>query len=154
MELNQEKIIFVETADGPQEITLQPQHFSIDPGELDRELCQMGKLLIYYGEIETALRMEVERKEAALEKFEADFDSHVRFEHKAKNEKVTEKVVEAAVVSSEARQRLLESLRFSRSNHGMARWAMKALEAKKDCLIAMSYRERELIKAERFGGLS
>jgi len=97
MNINQNKIIQVETTEGLQEVILPVEDFGIDPTDIDAVLCKMGKLLLYYGEVEAALKMEVERKEADLEKLEADFDSHVRWEAKTKSEKITEKQVETKV---------------------------------------------------------
>src|SRR3990167_1701901 len=150
MNINQNKIIQVETTEGLQEVILPVEDFGIDPTDIDAVLCKMGKLLLYYGEVEAALKMEVERKEADLEKLEADFDSHVRWEAKTKSEKITEKQVETKVTVNPQRLQLIENLHRSRKNYNLARWAMKALDAKKDCLLAIAYRDKEIMRVDRY----
>jgi hypothetical protein len=144
------KRVALETPDGVVEYILEQDHFTIDPSHIDLELCNMGKVMLGYGEIETHLRLEVERKEAALDKYKADLDTKIRTDASIAGTKMTEGKVTAAITSDETRVALVESLATSRRHHNMMKWAMIALQSKRDCLIALAYRERQLMKAGEY----
>ncbi len=145
-----DKVVTLERPDGPVSFTLPVNDFTIDPTELDKELCNLGRVMLQYGEIEAELRLEVERKAAALTKLEADLDTSTRLDLSKAGIKVTEKKVESTVSGHMQRINWLESLSKSRRNHNMMKWAMKAIDCKRDCLIALSYRERQLMKADQY----
>ncbi len=145
-----DKKVTLERPEGPVTFTLPENDFTIDPTELDRELCNLGRIMLQYGEIEVELRLEVERKGAAIDKMEADLDTDTRLDMSRTGIKITEKKVESTVQGHAKRIQALESQSVSRRNWNMMRWVMKALDAKKDCLIALSYRERQLMKADQY----
>lgn len=145
-----DKTVTLERPGGPVTFTLPANDFTIDPTELDRELCSLGRVMLQYGEIECELRLEVDRKGAALSKLEADLDDTTRLEMSKAGIKVTEKKVESGIQGNPERLAALESVSVSRRNWNMMRWAMRAIDAKKDCLIALSYRERQLMKADQY----
>lgn len=150
MDLESDKVVEVENGSSVQQITIPPRHVSIDESCIDSDLCSMGKFLLYYGEVETILRLEVERKQAELKRLEADLNSVVRATAKNNGEKLTEAMVDSKVITDPNRLALIESLLKSQKNHNLARWVMSALNAKKECLIAISYRENQIIKADRY----
>lgn len=150
MNLESDKIIEVETNGGSYTIEVPPRHVSIDESCIDADLCSMGKFLLYYGEIDAAIKIEVERKEAELDRLEADLDAQIRANASITNDKLTEARVKGLVTTNSNRLQLVESLLKSKKNYNMMRWIMAALNAKKDCLIALSYRENQMMKAERF----
>lgn len=129
---------------------LKPEDFAIDTTLMERELCNMGSTMLHYAEIEVELKAEVERKETALVKLEADIDTNIRSTAAANNEKITEAKISTQVKGDLVRLQLLEELATIHQNHNMMRWAMKALDAKRDCLLAYSYRERQLMKSEQY----
>jgi hypothetical protein len=106
--------------------------------------------MLDYGELETELRLEVDRKKAALDKLEADLDVAERLEASKTGVKVTEKRIEKAILGHVDRIAALESIAESKKHHNMMRWAMMALQSKRDCLINLSYRERQLMKADHY----
>ncbi len=150
MDLESDKFIELELENSLHTVVVTPRHVSIDESCIDADLCSMGKYILYYGELEAALKLEVERKEAALEKLEADLDAKVRAMAAASNNKLTEARVEGAVTTDPDRLILIDSLLKSKRNHNMIRWVMKALDAKKECLITLSYRENQIAKADRY----
>lgn len=145
-----DKVVTIERPEGPVSFSLPKEDFTIDPTALDKDLCALGRVMLDYGEIEAELRLEVDRKDAALERLEADLDTRCRVDLANQAEKVTEKKVEAAINAHPDRLAALDSLAVSRRNWNLMRWAMKALDAKRDCLIAMGYRERQLMKADHY----
>lgn len=143
-------IVHVNQEDGnPVAYDFDPKHFSTDDEEIDLELCNIGKLLLNYGEIEAALRFEVGKGEANLERVGALVDADIR--NKA-TEKLTEPKIKNKVVLSEPYKAAKESVNISRRNHAMARWAMVALQQKSECLRALAYRDRALGRADAHGG--
>ena len=146
----QDKVILIENGEDIQEITIPPRHVSIDESCIDADLCSMGRFLLYYGEVETVLRLEVERKQAELKRLEADLDVTLRADAKNNNEKLTEAMLASKIVLDARRQGLVSGLLKSQKNHNLARWLINALNAKKECLIAISYRENQIIKADRY----
>jgi len=144
------KQVIIERADGPVAFELRPDDFTIDPSHIDLELCNLGRTMLEYGELETELRLEFERKDAALEKLEADIDMLLRAHFSNTGVKVTEKKLECEIARNVTRLAAVESKAVSNRHWNMMRWAMKALEAKKDCLVALAYRERQLMKADEF----
>lgn len=149
-DIDKDKIIEIENGDKTEIITIDPRFVSIDESCIDSDLCSMGRFLLYYGELETVLRLEVERKQAALKRLEADLDAMVRANAKNNGEKLTEAMVTSEVIKNVDRQALIASMLKSQKNHNLARWVMTALNAKKECLIAISYRENQIIKADRY----
>jgi hypothetical protein len=131
-------------------VTPHAQTFTIDPTNIDSELCGLGRVSIEFAEVECILKTEVEKKENSLSKLEADLDIHLRTKAQTEGTKITEKTLDSLVNSNETRLELIESLRISRDNYNKIKWVMKTLLSKKDCLIALAYRDRELIKADRY----
>lgn len=141
--------IILDRPTGKQKVTIDPALFTIDPSDLDRDMCSIGKVLVECGSIEAELRTEVARKEAALEKLYADLDATVRVSANATGEKVTEGRVKSMIIATTQYTAALESLHESSKNANISRWVMVALQKKADCLLAMSYRESRLSKFER-----
>ena len=144
------RTVVIERPDGAVQATLQATDFKIDPSSIDSQLCNLATLILSYGEIETELRVEAERKHAGVDKLEADLDEAYRLEMSKIGAKTTEAKVKNAVLGNPIRLQALESLSQSRRNHNMLKWAMKALDAKRDCLLALAYRERQLMKADHY----
>ena len=141
--------VLIEKPNGKQKVILDDKLFSIDPADLDRAMCIIGTHLVECGTIEAELRVEVARKEATLNKLEADKDSEIRIAAAGAGEKMTENKVKNMIISSPDYQLALESLRGSTKNANIMRWVMVALQKKADCLLSMSYRETKLIKLEK-----
>jgi len=141
--------VFIEKPNGRQKVLLDDKLFSIDPADLDRAMCIIGNHLVECGTIEAELRIEVARKEAALEKLEADKDSEIRMGAKSSGDKMTENRVKNMIISSPDYSAAIASLHESTKNANIMRWVMVALQKKADCLLSMSYRETKMIKLEK-----
>ncbi len=128
------------------EFELKPEYFEIDPSNMDHELCTIGRIVLEYGQIEAELKIEVARKKAALEALEA----RVYRESKLGTEKATMETLKHMVKEDVDRLGGVESYNKSQENYEIMRNAMSALSKKIECLIAMSYRERQLIKTEAY----
>jgi multidrug resistance efflux pump len=135
---------------GGEQFTIDPQDFTIDMSNITPDLCTTGAKMLDYGALEARLRTEVSSKEAQVEKIKADLDASIRAEAISSGEKLTEKKIEYKIVGSEQYQSSILSLRESKENYNVMRWAMTALTKKTDCLISLSYRERQLMKADTF----
>ncbi|MDY6958096.1 MAG: hypothetical protein SVK08_02960, partial [Halobacteriota archaeon] len=114
------------------EYPLRDEDFTIDPSNIDVELCNMGRTMLEYGEIETQLRLEVDRKEAALKKFEADLDARFRSDFAKQGIKATESKIQNTIISNETRNEIVADILKSRRHHNLMRWVMQALQAKRD----------------------
>ena len=129
-------------------LELESRHFIIDPGALDWDLCNMGQILVNYGEIEAELKAEVERLDSSLELLTANLDTETRAWAKGAGEKITENQISRTITKNEGYQEAVEALRLTRRDHNLMRWAMTALSKKVECLINLSLRERQLMKSE------
>lgn len=143
----QEREIQYETAEGVTALKIEPHHFTIDPSCIDADLCTIAALMLEYGSVEAYLRLDVESREAGLQKYEGELDVKIRDEGITK---LTEGRIEAMVNSDTKRSALIADLGKAKLNLNIVRWATKALDGKRDCLIAMAYRENQLIKSERY----
>lgn len=135
---------------GDEQYTIDPKDFSIDESNITPELCTVGAKMLDYGVLETRIRTEVASKEAYVEKLKADLDTRIRADAISSGEKLTEPRIGHKITASLEYQEALESLRTSRESFNVMRWAMVALAKRADCLIAFSYRERQLMKADTF----
>jgi hypothetical protein len=145
-----DKKVQVEREDGLFEVVLREDDFTIDPSHIDSELCKFGQTMLQYGEIETELQVEVERKKIALEKLKADLDIGIRAQAAKDGVKLTENKIGTQICNNKSKLDLEYELAVSRGYHEMMRWAMRALQGKKDCLTALAYRERQLMKADEW----
>lgn len=145
-----DKVVYVDRDGASCMITLQQDDFTIDPSHIDSELCNMGWIMLQYGEVETELQLEVDRKKAQLEKLKADLYISIRETASKDGIKMTENQLASKVASAATKGALEEEIATSRQNHALIRWAMTALQAKRDCLISLSYRERQLMKADHY----
>jgi hypothetical protein len=157
------KEVYLQQPDGSySKFTLHEEHFTIDPSNLDSDLCKIGQTMLEYGHVEAALKAEVERKEAHLNHVYAEAYAEVRQESKEKKSGVmTESHIKQTIIMMpvyrdavrelyEARLNAVRELYEARLNHNVMKWAMTALEKKVFCLGHMSYRERHIERADGF----
>lgn len=139
--------ISVEQANGARaEFELVSSHFSIDPSEMDTALCQIGALLVNYGQIEAELQLEVSRNEADKERAYAIIDNELR-QMSDKGSKLTEARVKSMITLDPRYSEKVDALGRSRYNHAKIKWAMKALCEKSANLRAQAFRDRKLLEA-------
>lgn len=140
--------IYFDSEHGPQLVEISDEQLSIDPTNLDTDLCGIGKTMLQYGSLEARLRFQVDRAESHLKHVEAVADGVVRENNKAEGKKITEAQVKSLIPQFDEFKEALEKVQASRYNWNLARWVMNSLTAKKDCLLAMNYRDRALIRAD------
>lgn len=136
--------------DDVQVVRLVPSHFSVDPTALDQGLCSLGRLMLYYGEIEVTLGAEVARRQARLKELEGELDLSIRASSVGSADRVTENRISSLVKTNPSHKVSTANLVESEKNHNMMKWVMHVLRGKRDILIALTYREKELIKSDRF----
>jgi len=131
-------------------INLPPHFFNVDPTALDADLCVIGKLMLYYADVETRLGAEVETRAARLKEIEGELDLSIRANGAVTGDRLTENKIAAMIITHPERKNAQAFLVDSERNHNLMKWAMRILQGKRDILIALTYREKELIKSERF----
>lgn len=106
--------------------------------------------MLFYGDIEARLGAEVERREARLKELEGELDLSVRASSAGSGERLTENRITALIQTHPAHKQHVDNLVESRRNHNLMKWAMRVLQGKRDILVALTYREKELIKSDRY----
>lgn len=129
-------------------MNVNPNDFNIDETAIDRELCTLGSTIYTYGEIEGQLRVELEQAKSDLERVEAEMDSFFRLQAKETGAKKTEAQIKNEILLSDLYKASLVNLVDIQKRHNHSKAAMVALSAKRDCLIALSYRDRQMMKAD------
>lgn len=133
-----------------QKINLPPSFFNVDPTAIDADLCAIGRLMLYYADVESKLGAEVESRKARLKEIEGELDLSIRASGAVSGDRLTENKIAATVITHPNRKNMQALLVESERNHNLMRWAMRILQGKRDILIALTYKEKELIKSERF----
>ena len=122
--------------------------FNIDESAIDRELCQLGSKMFEYGQEEGKLKVGLEQAKSNLEFTEAVVDTDIRFKAKTEGTKKTEVQLKNEILLSDLYKSALVKYEDAQKNYNLVKAAMVALSAKRDCLIALSYRDRQLMKAD------
>jgi len=148
--MNESHVVLHSGTEHSRIVPLTAEHFTIDPTALDVDLCRLAAVMIEYAEVEVELGAEVERREAALQRWDADQDLAIRSTPGESGARVTETRIQSMVRVHPDRATLVERLVESKRNHNLMRWVMRAMQGKKDCLIALTYREKALIQSERY----
>lgn len=141
--------VYIERDGQLHEVELDPQVFSIDESELDRELCQMGRLIFEYGRLEAEAKTRVGRLDAEKERLGAILDATVRVRFEKAGEKATEGRIKNAVISDAIYQETVQALIQAETDAATLKWVMSSLTHKSDCLRALAYRESASIKADK-----
>lgn len=131
-------------------IKLPSQFFHVDPTAIDVDLCAIGKLMLYYADVEAKLGAEVENRKARLKEIEGELDLSIRANSAVTGDRLTENKISSMIVTHSERRNAQTLLVSSERNHNLMKWAMRILQGKRDILIALLYREKELIKSDRF----
>lgn len=144
--------VFIEqaTEEGTEvvEVTLDEQDFSIDETQIDATLCNMGRLILNYGQVEAEVKLRAGRLHSELERVKALLDTQVREKFQATGEKATEARIAHAITTNEDYQVYVQALNQAERDQAMMRWAMTALVHKSECLRAYAYRENQSMKAD------
>lgn len=122
------------------------QDFLIDEDNLNKCICDQGRLLVYYGEIYSCLKAELSRKEEKVKSTYAMIASVIRSKAAHDNVKMTEgKVTELVTIEPKYREAIkeLDDIRY-RYYHGEVWW--RSIQQKSDLLYALAYRQSAEIK--------
>lgn len=150
-EMNIEQTVRLNSGTEKEEtINLPPHFFNVDPTALDADLCSIGRLMLYYADIETRLGAEVATRAARFKEIEGELDLSIRATAAVTGDRLTENKISSMILTHSERHNAQKLLVDSERNHNLMKWAMRILQGKRDILIALTYREKELIKSERF----
>ena len=140
--------VFIEQGEEMVEVELNEQDFSIDETVIDATLCQMGKLILNYGQVEAEVKLRAGRLHSELERVKALLDTQVRADFAKSGEKATEAKIAHTITGNEDYQVYVNALNQAERDQAMMRWAMTALIHKSECLRAYAYRENQSMKAD------
>jgi hypothetical protein len=147
--MSDERTVYIERDGQFLEVKLNPEAFSIDESELDRELCNMGRIIFEHGTLEAEARLRVGRLDAEKDRLAAVLDSQIRSEFARLGDKATEAKVGHAITINEEYQTVVQALLQAEKDAATLRWSMTALTHKSECLRALAYRENQSMKADR-----
>lgn len=128
---------------------VEENDFSVDRSNIDGDMCSIPKKILDYGIVEAKFRLAVETLKANLTHLEADLDNSIR-NQPSEGKKQTEAQIKNEIVRSKEYQQLQSQLLETQNGWNTTRWIMNALDAKKDCLIALAYTDRQLMKVGQF----
>lgn len=137
------EIVF-ENGEELSKVELVNDHFSIDGSCIDKELCQIGSLLVSYGEYEAILQLEVSRNEAHKERVYSQVDAELRKEGDIKG-RLTEGKIKSMITLDPRFVEVVDKLANSRYNYAKIRWAMRALTEKSANLRAQAFRDSKML---------
>lgn len=124
---------------------IDPKDFHIDQTIIDIELCNVASTMMKYAEQEAQLKLQVETLENNLDTLKANLDDFFRLNT---DEKLTEARIKSMVIRDVRTTELTTELLQKKLQHNQMRSAVYALQARKDCLIALAYRDRQLAKMD------
>src|SRR5262245_23356591 len=123
--MDQQQQLIVKLNSGTQQeeiITLQSQHFSVDPSGLEQDICLIGRIMLNFADVETRLGAEVARREARLKELDGELDLHFRATGVTTGERMTEGRIGSMVITHPERKKQRELLEESERNHNMMKW--------------------------------
>ncbi len=149
-----EDLIFDEASENyfwkPEQIELDPQNDTmIDENNVDGELCKMGHLLAYYGDLSAKLKTQLARKEEDLDALEAMIDKKIRDKELAaaqtnpKLKPPTESFLKKRIRTEEEYQIGVSILQATRLHFYRVDNLLKAMIKKADALNALAYNQRQ-----------
>lgn len=123
-------------------------HFSVDEGNIEGELCRSGTLLRYYADLASeansySIKMK-DRKDAVF----AAACAATRIARDARGEKCTEAIVKEQAVLNEDYKLAQEDYYLAEQDAKKADLYFKSMKHKTDCLIAVSYHQRAIIRTD------
>lgn len=111
------------------------------------EMARQPGLVAFYGELAGELRAEVQRKEQEVERVKLHLQSLRRTEMDAENKRATKDALEEYVIQRVEYQTAVAAVGMSRLYSNRAQSWYRAIEQKKDLLVAMTYRQNAEMKA-------
>lgn len=127
------------------------EDFSIDDQALDAELCKIGRLLFYYGDLASELKAQASRKKQDLEFYYAETAKRIRNASLTSKHKTTEGAIKEEVLKDTGYQALAYQLIESEKDAGKVDNFFKSLNKKADVLISLCYKQKaEIARATAF----
>lgn len=115
----------------------------INAGDLMNEFCEHPSKYAWFGALSEICSSEVETKEFALDVLRANLDEEKRMKFKEENVKVTETVIQSAIITDKRYKVIMEELIELKKQYGILKSIVKALEHRKDMLIQLGSTKRQ-----------
>lgn len=115
--------------------------FGIDEGNLERELCRMGKILVRYGTIAGELQANLKRKEEHAKFIQARVSGALRSEYEKLGTRATEGKLAEEVTSHDQYQQSLSALHLLRAESISADHWFRSAMKKAEMLNALAFRQ-------------
>ena len=132
-----DSILHVETAQGPKEVKINTDDFSIDEANLESELCKAGVLLCYYADLAAELDAKASNAKNRLREAEAVAAITLR----SGGAKVTQGMVDDHLYTNTAVNAIRDSLVNTQKEASKASNLFKAMNQRVECLKALAYRQ-------------
>lgn len=128
--------------DEKKKFTIDFDDLPIDETQLDKLLCDQPGTHGRYGRITALAKAKVERVDSALEELEAQLYLKIRKKKDSGEEKLTEPMIKAMIVTDSTRLALVNKLMEAKEQFEVALAAKEASAHKKDCLISIGANRR------------
>jgi hypothetical protein len=120
--------------------------FNINQDNLDGEICQVGIILIRYGEAHSLLVAQAERHKRLVEQIHAELYLAYRGELATKGEKTTAEVLRSHVIINPSYQEALKNWISTQRDMNLAEAWWKNAQKKADLLQTLAYKLSSEIK--------
>jgi hypothetical protein len=131
------KVIVDLDLDGVKFTRVLVDDLAIDGADINGEFMNQSELFAWWATVSELAKDKVNRIKFQLDRIYALKDHAVRLELTANKAKITEKVVENAVISSKEYQECMLELLESKKQYGLLQVGKEALTQRKDMLISL-----------------
>jgi hypothetical protein len=115
--------------------------FNIDDLNIDSEICQMGRILLKYGDLAAEQEANLKRKEEYAKLVQAKVAISLRTHAETTGEKMTEGKLSELVTASDAYQEALAQLHILRADAAKADSWWRTAQKKAELLKALAFRQ-------------
>ncbi len=115
----------------------------INAGDLMNEFCEHPSKYAWFGALSEICSSEFETKEFALDVLKANLDEEKRIKFKEENTKVTEAVIQSAIITDKRYGVMMEELIELRRQHGILKSIVKSLEHRATMLVQIGSMKRQ-----------
>lgn len=117
-------------------------HFNINEDNVDGELCNAGRLLVYYGDLSATLKAQAARKKADLEEHSASLARDIRKKAMENGDKITEGGIKEKVLTTPSYQTRLAVYIETEKDASKLDNFFRSQKQRVDCIIALAYKQR------------
>lgn len=140
MELIDNKL-HIETSQGPKEITIDPNDFSINEADVEGELCRAGVLLCYYADLAAELEAKASNLKNRLR--EAEAVAAIVLRNSSSGPKITQGMVDDHLYTNVEVIAIRSSLVNAQKEATKTQSLFKSANQKVECLKALAYRQNK-----------